>query len=86
MFIEGRSIIDNIMFFHKFMKWYTRKGLSPIFVIDLKKTYNSIKWGFLKYVLSKLGFPFKFIRWVMEFISTISYPINMYGDFTKPFE
>ncbi|KAH0724551.1 hypothetical protein KY284_000416 [Solanum tuberosum] len=74
-FIEGKSIIDNIMFSHELLKWYSRKGLSPrcVMKIDLRKAYESIEWSFLKSVLAKLGFPFKFIQWVMECISSVSY-------------
>ncbi|WMV07308.1 hypothetical protein MTR67_000693 [Solanum verrucosum] len=87
-FIEGRSIIDNIMFSHELLKWYSRKGLSPrcVMKIDLRKAYDSIEWSFLKSVLAELGFPFKFIQWVMECISSVSYSLVLFGGLTKPFK
>lgn len=47
-FVEGRSIVDNILFSHEIFKWYSRKGLSPrcIMKVDLRKDYDSIEWGF----------------------------------------
>lgn len=63
-FIEGRSIIDNVIFSHELLKWYTRKGLSPrcVLKVNLRKAYEGVEWCFLKSMLAKLGFPQKFIR------------------------
>lgn len=64
VFIEGRIIIDNILFSHELLKWYTRKGLSPrcTIKVDLRKAYDSIKWDFIRKLLEGLGFPFKFVH------------------------
>lgn len=32
------------------------------------------------------GFPFKFVKWIMECISTVSYTFNVNGEMTMPFE
>ncbi|XP_019228498.1 PREDICTED: uncharacterized protein LOC109209643 [Nicotiana attenuata] len=80
-FIEGRSIIGNILFSHELFKGYTRKGLSPrcVLKVDLRKAYDSLDWHFLRYMLTELGFPQKFIHWVMECVSTVSYSLMLNG-------
>lgn len=47
--------------------------------IDLKRVYDSIDWSFLKLVLEGLGFPARFIRWEMVYISTPSYLFVLNG-------
>ncbi|XP_070015914.1 uncharacterized protein [Nicotiana sylvestris] len=44
-FIEGRSIIDNILFTHELFKGYNRKGISPrcVLKVDLRKAYDTVE-------------------------------------------
>ncbi|XP_070045727.1 uncharacterized protein [Nicotiana tomentosiformis] len=87
-FIEGRSIIDNIFFNHELFKGYNRKGVSPrcVMKVDLRKAYDTIDRRFLRRMLSDLGFPFKFIEWIMECVTTVSYYLVINGRLTKPFQ
>ncbi|XP_016495240.2 uncharacterized protein LOC107814346 [Nicotiana tabacum] len=43
-FIEGRSIIDNILFSHELFKGYNRKGLLPrcMLKVDIRKAYDAL--------------------------------------------
>lgn len=85
-FIEGRSIIDNIIFSHELFKGYNRKGISArcILKVDIKKVYDSLDWHFLRCMLADLGFPQKFINSVMECVTTVSYSLVFNGGLTKP--
>ncbi|WMV60256.1 hypothetical protein MTR67_053641 [Solanum verrucosum] len=87
-FIEGRSILDNMLFSHDVLKCYTRKGLSSrcVMKVDLRKAYDSIEWCFLRSMLVELGFPYKFIQWVMECVTSVSYSLLMNGGLTEPFK
>ncbi|XP_019232463.1 PREDICTED: uncharacterized protein LOC109213163 [Nicotiana attenuata] len=71
-FIEGGSIVDNVLFSHELFNGYNRKGLSPRCILkeDLKKAYDSLDWKLLIYMLTDLGFPQKFIGWIMECVTT----------------
>lgn len=57
-FVEGRSIIDNILFFYELLKQYSRKGLSLrcVMKVNLYKAYDSIEWQFLRTCLHILDF------------------------------
>ncbi|KAM3301327.1 hypothetical protein P3S67_015829 [Capsicum chacoense] len=87
-FVEGRSIVDNILFSHEIFKWYNRKGFSPrcVMKIDLRKAYDSIEWGFLKTLLAELGFSSKFITWIMKCVTSVSYSMVINGSLAKPFQ
>ncbi|KAH0724770.1 hypothetical protein KY284_000635 [Solanum tuberosum] len=86
-FIEGRSIIDNVLISHEILKWYSRKGLSPrcVMKVDLRKAYDSIEWCFLESIMAELGFPYLFIKWVMACITSVSYSLLLFGGLTTPF-
>jgi len=87
-FIKGRVIFDNIILSHELVKSYGRKGVSPrcMLKIDLQKAYDSLEWPFVNYLMLKLGFPYKFVNWVMACITTASYTFNVNGDLTSPFQ
>lgn len=87
-FIEGRSIVDNILFSHEIFKGYSRKGVSPrcVMKIDLRKAYDSLEWSFLHQILAAYGFPAKFLSWIMACITTVSYSLVINGGLTKPFK
>ena len=53
--------------------------------LDMAKAYNSIEWSFMESVLKELGFPYKFIGWIMRCISSVSYSVLVNGIPSKPF-
>ncbi|XP_021749426.1 uncharacterized protein LOC110715167 [Chenopodium quinoa] len=57
-FIPGKHIGDNILLATELIKGYDHKFISPrcMVKVDLKKAYDSVKWGFLITVMQELGF------------------------------
>ena len=41
----------------------------------MEKAYDKLEWEFIKVILTKKGFHLKWIDWVMECITTVSYSI-----------
>lgn len=80
-FVEGRSMMENIHLAQELMRQYNRKRVAPrcLLKVDLRKAYDSVEWGFLKQMLEGLGFPTKFIGWVMECVTTTSYSVALNG-------
>ncbi|OMO87766.1 reverse transcriptase [Corchorus capsularis] len=78
-FVGERQIQDNILIaseaFHylklkkKGQKYYM--GLK----LDMNKAYDRVEWGFLEAILEKFGFCQKWIKWIMECLSTVSYTL-----------
>jgi len=87
-FVPGRLINDNIILSTELFKGYGRKGISPgcMLKIDMRKTYDSVEWEFLKQVLAQLLFPIVFGEWVIQCISTVSYTVLVNGFPSTPFE
>ncbi|XP_075100659.1 secreted RxLR effector protein 78-like [Nicotiana tabacum] len=54
--------------------------------VDLRKAYDTLEWGFLRRNLIDLGFPFKFVQWIMACVTTMSYSLVLNGGLTKPFK
>lgn len=54
--------------------------------VDLRNAYDTLEWTFLKKkLLIDMGFPAKFVQWIMEYISMVSYFLLINGGLTKPF-
>jgi len=72
---------------HELFKSYNRKGISPrcVLKVDLRKAYDTLEWVFLEKLLSDLGFPAKFVHWIMTCVSTISYSLLLNGGLTPLF-
>lgn len=54
--------------------------------IDMKKAYDFVEWSYLEQVLAYLQLPEKFIQWIMQCTTTVSYSILINGEPTKPFK
>ncbi|XP_019258169.1 PREDICTED: uncharacterized protein LOC109236442 [Nicotiana attenuata] len=52
----------------------------------MKKAYNSAEWGYLEQVLTHLQLPGRFVQWIMNCVTTVSYSIMINGQPTKPFQ
>lgn len=87
-FIPGRKVADNIIIAHELVRSYSRKHISPrcMIKVDIQKAYDSVDWNFLEQVMSGLGFPTKFIGWVMQCLTTVTYSIMINGELTRPFK
>ena len=66
-FIPGRQIENNILLAAELIKGYSRKNNSHrcMIMVDLRKAYDSIDWGFLHSVMEEMGIPQKFVGWIM---------------------
>ncbi|XP_021765919.1 uncharacterized protein LOC110730423 [Chenopodium quinoa] len=87
-FIPGKHIGDNILLATELIKVYDHKFISPrcMVKVDLKKAYDSVEWGFLITVMQELGFPQRFITWILTCLTSISYSILINGFPAPSFE
>lgn len=74
-FVKGRLIFDNILLSHELVRGYTRKHISPRCMVkgNIQKAYDSVEWPFLHQMLVELGFPHRYIHWIIVCLSTVSY-------------
>ncbi|XP_028082842.1 uncharacterized protein LOC114284149 [Camellia sinensis] len=83
-FVSGRLIQDNVIVAHEaFHSLKLRKSRlvgQMAIKIDFDKAYDRIEWDFLAMVLRKMGFDSKWVHWVMECVSTVSFSIFANGE------
>ncbi|XP_058741502.1 uncharacterized protein LOC131613882 [Vicia villosa] len=89
-FIEGRSILDNAMIGFEVihtLKRQTRGNRSNLALkIDISKAYDKVDWGFLRGVLSRLGFEERWIHWIMMCVTSVHYTVLVNSDQAGPIE
>ncbi|CAH9148298.1 unnamed protein product [Cuscuta epithymum] len=80
-FVDGRLMFDNIFLAQELVRGYNRKRISPrcMIMVDLRKAYDTISWDFLADVLKGLGYPTRFVGWIMECVSTASFSVSLNG-------
>ena len=59
---------------HSFKKKIGKIGYIAV-KLDMEKAYDRLEWSFISVILLKLGFHTKWVDWVMECISTMSYSL-----------
>lgn len=86
-FIEDGCITNNILFALELFKVHNRKGISPrcVLKVDIRKAYDSLDWYFLERLLIELGFPNKFVVWIMTCIFTVPYFLTIIDGLMAPF-
>ncbi|GAU30144.1 hypothetical protein TSUD_360370 [Trifolium subterraneum] len=87
-FVEGRSILDNALIATEVIHALKRKTKGRrgelALKIDISKTYDKVDCGFLRGVMTKMGFTDVWIRWVMMCVSSVNYSVLMNSDRVGP--
>ncbi|XP_059281334.1 uncharacterized protein LOC132035028 [Lycium ferocissimum] len=78
-FVKGRSLVHNVLMCHDILRRYNRKNSSArcLMKIDLRKSYDMVKWEFVEEMLEGYGFPDKFIQLVMVCINTTRFSVKV---------
>ena len=64
-FLEGRRLMDSVLVANEVLEEVKREEKSCIFFkVDYEKAYDYVKWEFIYYMLGRLGFCDKWIRWI----------------------
>ena len=87
-FVEGRSILHNILLCQDVVKHYGRRSCMPSCLIkmDLRKAYDTLSWNFLKDMMIALNFPTQFVKRVMTCVSSSQYSLIMNGNSLQPYK
>ena len=57
-----------------------RQGKNGIMCkLDIEKAYDNVDWGFLQYMLERMGFGAKWQRWMRFCFSTVRYSVMING-------
>jgi len=63
----------------------TRKLKGMILKVDLSKAFDRANWLYIRLLLTHLGFPYAYIKWVMCCIMDVSYSVLLNGEATPFF-
>ncbi|XP_021739496.1 uncharacterized protein LOC110705884 [Chenopodium quinoa] len=80
-FVAGRLILDNILVCQDMLKGYNNERKPPrcTIKVDLRKAYDFVCWDFIEGMLMALGFPGKFVKWIMQCVRTPSFSLMING-------
>jgi hypothetical protein len=87
-FVRSRTIQDNSIVAHELLHSIkSKKGRGGLMAvkIDVEKAFDRMEWGFLLYILTKLGFNSIWINWIQKCISSTSFSILINGSPFGPF-
>ncbi|KAG7559442.1 Endonuclease/exonuclease/phosphatase superfamily [Arabidopsis thaliana x Arabidopsis arenosa] len=82
-FVPKRAITDNVLITHEVLHYLkTSKAKERCYMAvktDMSKAYDRIEWDFIKLVMERMGFHQKWVHWIMQCVSTVSYSILLNG-------
>lgn len=88
-FIRGRNITNNILIAHEIFnilwKMKRRKMFYGALKIDISKAYDRVDYKFLKVVLVAMNFSYKWVKWILECVTTVQYTLLVNGSLTQSF-
>ncbi|KAJ0520505.1 putative RNA-directed DNA polymerase [Helianthus annuus] len=86
-YIEGRSIMEGPLIMNELISWAkcSKKKLM-LLKVDFEKAFDSISWSFLDSVLSQMGFPALWRKWMMGLLKTARTSVLVNGSPTLEFE
>ncbi|EOY00278.1 Uncharacterized protein TCM_010121 [Theobroma cacao] len=69
-FVKGRQLIDAVLIANELIDLIRKEGTGGMIMkVDFEKAYDCIDWGFLDFIMAKIGFLEKWRRWINECIS-----------------
>jgi hypothetical protein len=64
-FIKGRQLVDGVVAVNEIIDFARKEKKSClIFKVDFEKTYDSVSWSYLDYMLVRFGFGVKWRSWI----------------------
>ena len=81
-FIKGRILLENVCLAYELFKGYHLDSATDRATVkfDISKAFDTVKWGFIVYVLQAMGLPELFIHWIQLCVSTASFSVAINGE------
>ena len=82
-FVPKGAITDNVLITHEVLHYLkksdAKKRCFMAVKTDMSKAYDRIEWDFIKLVMEEMGFHPKWVQWIMQCITTVSYSFLLNG-------
>lgn len=86
-FLHNRKIHEAIDTTQEALHSIKQKKLKGVMLnIDLSKAFDRVCWLFLRMILTHMGFPLVFIRWIICCITSISFGTLINGSISHSFQ
>lgn len=75
-FVGNRNMLDSVMIANEAVH-EAKRSKKPTFLlkVDFEKAYDSINWGFLFYMLRRMKFGKRWVRWIKGCLTSASVSI-----------
>ena len=85
-FLKGRHILHGVMIANEVLAEAKFKN-NPcmVFKLDFEKAYDSVSWGFLNYMMMRMGFCERWGKWIHGCLSSATISILINGSTTREF-
>ncbi|GKU92387.1 hypothetical protein SLEP1_g6121 [Rubroshorea leprosula] len=86
-FVGERQLVDSVVIANETIEEaQRRKKKGFVFKADFEKAYDKVCWGFLEYMLLRLGFGNKWRVWISECLKTAEVSVLLNGSATRQFK
>ncbi|RZC11532.1 LINE-1 reverse transcriptase-like [Glycine soja] len=85
-FMKGRHILHGVLIANEvIVEAKLRKKPCMVFKVDFEKAYDSVSWGFLDYMLMRMGFCERWRKWINVCMSSATISILINGSPSQEF-
>ena len=78
--MAGQKILDAVLVANECVDSRARQGKSGVMCkLDIEKAYDNVDWGFLQYMMVRMGFGAKWRSWMEFCVSTVRFSVLING-------
>ena len=86
-FIKGRQILDGALIASELIDSCRKaKTKAVVLKLDFHKAFDCVSWSYLDWVMSQMGFPVVWRKWIRSCVMTASASVLVNGSPTRPFK
>ncbi|TYK27680.1 LINE-1 retrotransposable element ORF2 protein [Cucumis melo var. makuwa] len=75
-FVKGRQITDAILMEHEIVDyWKLKKTKGFVLKLDIEKSFDTINWEFIDFMLMKKNYPEKWRNWIKASVMSVQYSV-----------